>query len=728
MITKWLTAAATALLWLSSPLQAEVRALLIGVSDYDETSEIPDLRGPKNDVTLMRDVLKARGAADILVLADGVDGGVKPTLAAIETGFADLAARAEPDDLIYVHLSGHGSRQLDLSGDETDGLDEVFLPADSAKALPGATTIPNSLTDDRLGELILILRATGANVWVVMDSCHSGSGTRNLSGTTAERNVDPNVLGIDISQAAAQPDAAPSTETIDESVLGGYLAFYATRSNDVAREGNFSDGTTSDEWFGLFTATLAARLEGGQELSYRQLFQGILSDINKGLGFGAGTLQTPLWEGNLIDASVFGGDVNGSTTRYLTSGDKVEAGLVHGLQVGTLLALFSDVAGSDDEEPLGYAQAEEVNARSSYLRSVTADCQPQINTLCEWAGNLPSQARFAQVEVHPANPTVRFSPILDFDSGIPLAADSSHWELLNDGVARAVEASGIPAEVTRDAIDIRVTLRNGSLWFGPVTQIGADPVGLEVPLDSAGATDLLPPVLRILRAERLARILNALDVGTSLANPLPLDIDAGRFDSALNDLASPGQRVQPQRECRPVFRNAIIQSSFDELEPLSDVKQCDVLRFSAQGNRDGQRDVNRIHIDSQYCINVAYELVEGQQSRRKVGDEMVVCSDCPGDVYSAGLERLYLLVSDLEENAEALNLSGLVENCDTGTRSIGSARGEQLRDFLQDVSRTGLTRGNMGMGMGAASGGIWVQSYRWRVLPRSEAFRSYANQ
>ncbi len=727
MITRWLTAAANALLLLSSPLQAEVRALLIGVSDYDETSEIPDLRGPKNDVTLMRDVIKARGAADIIVLADGVDGGVKPTLAAIETGFADLTARAEPDDLIYVHLSGHGTRQPDLSGDETDGLDEVFLPADSAKVLPGATTIPNSLTDDRLGELILSLRATGADVWVVMDSCHSGSGTRSLSGSTAERNVDPNVLGVDISQIAAQPDAAPSSKTVDESALGGYLAFYATRSNDVAREGDFSDGTTSDQWFGLFTATLAARLEGGQELSYRQLFQGVLSDMNKGRGFGAGTLQTPLWEGNLIDASVFGGDANGGTTRYLTSGDKVEAGLVQGLQVGTLLALFSDVAGSDDEEPLGYAQAEEVNARSSYLRPVTADCHPQVNTLCEWADNLPSQARFAQVEVHPANPTVRFSPILDFETGTPLAADSPYWKLLNDSVALAVEASGIPAEVTRDKVDVRVTLRDSSLWFGPVTQLGADPVGLEVPLDNAGAPDLLPPVLRILRAERLARILNALDGSASLANPLPLDIDAGRFDSALNDLASPGQRVQPQRECRPVFRNAM-QSSFDGLEPLSDVKQCDVLRFSAQGNRDGQRDVNRIHIDSQYCINVAYELVEGQQSRRKIGDEMVVCSDCPGDVYSAGQERLYLLVSDLEENAEALNLSGLVENCDTDTRSVGSARGEQLREFLQDASQTGLTRGNMGMGMGAASGGIWVQSYRWRVLPRSEAFRSYASQ
>ncbi|MBL4812683.1 MAG: caspase family protein, partial [Rhodobacteraceae bacterium] len=42
---------------LASPTTAETKALLIGVSDYDAASGVPDLRGPANDVRLLRQVL-----------------------------------------------------------------------------------------------------------------------------------------------------------------------------------------------------------------------------------------------------------------------------------------------------------------------------------------------------------------------------------------------------------------------------------------------------------------------------------------------------------------------------------------------------------------------------------------------------------------------------------------------------------------------------------------------
>ena len=44
-----------------------------------------------------------------------------------------MAARATAGDPVYIHLSGHGTRQGDPEGDETDGLDEVFLPADTGR-------------------------------------------------------------------------------------------------------------------------------------------------------------------------------------------------------------------------------------------------------------------------------------------------------------------------------------------------------------------------------------------------------------------------------------------------------------------------------------------------------------------------------------------------------------------------------------------------------------------
>ena len=70
---------------------AEIRALLIGVSAYDESIGLASLRGPANDVRLWQKTLKARGVSDIRILADAVEGGVIPTHAAILEAMADLA-------------------------------------------------------------------------------------------------------------------------------------------------------------------------------------------------------------------------------------------------------------------------------------------------------------------------------------------------------------------------------------------------------------------------------------------------------------------------------------------------------------------------------------------------------------------------------------------------------------------------------------------------------------
>lgn len=77
----------------ADPGFAEVRALLIGVSDYDESLGIADLKGPANDIVFLRDVLTGRGVSDISVLADRVPDGGAPTHAAILEGFAALARR-----------------------------------------------------------------------------------------------------------------------------------------------------------------------------------------------------------------------------------------------------------------------------------------------------------------------------------------------------------------------------------------------------------------------------------------------------------------------------------------------------------------------------------------------------------------------------------------------------------------------------------------------------------
>jgi len=141
--------------------QASSYALLVGVSDYSDGIGIPALNGPRNDVSLLRLALSARADFEVNVLADGVEDAARPTRAAILGALDDLAGRVAPGDFVYIHLSGHGTQQPDDNGDESYGLDEVFLPAYTGRATSGSREIPNAIRDEELGAKVAALRARG---------------------------------------------------------------------------------------------------------------------------------------------------------------------------------------------------------------------------------------------------------------------------------------------------------------------------------------------------------------------------------------------------------------------------------------------------------------------------------------------------------------------------------------------------------------------------------------
>ncbi|WP_454610638.1 caspase family protein [Labrenzia sp. MBR-25] len=714
------------LLFSALPAMAEVRALLVGVSDYQDDSGIPDLRGPRNDVLLMRDILIKRGADDITLLAHDVEDANEPTHRAILESLEAMAGRSGPGDLVYIHLSGHGSRQIDRNGDETDGLDEVFLAADTRKADDGSNELPNALTDDEIGQGVLAIREKGADVWLVMDSCHSGSGLRATTDFSAIRNVDPQDLGINLSAANTDAESRrPETSLETREGMGRYLAFYATKSNDVAREVTF-DGQANGaekEWFGLFTAVLASQLDDGQSPTYRQVFQSVLSKLNRGAGLGAAAVQTPVWEGDLIDEPVLGGSGGQGVQRYLLAGDELDAGLVHGLTVGTLMALVADVT-DPPEAVIGYAQIEEAYARQAFLRPVARDCRPESVQLCPSAGSLPAEAKAAQLELLPADRSISVSPVLNWQDQIALEESNPVAVLVAETLDSAVAQVGITVTRSPQTYDVQVAYKDNALWFAPETKLGSAPLGLQFDLGGDDErTRLLAIFVRILKAELFAQTLDNLETGNAFLNPSPVEVEARYFSSKLTDLTEPGAQLDVRKECRKALSKAA-PDDFVALEDGDDFKQCDLLQFSARGTRDGQRDVNRIHIDAQYCINVAHELVEGTSEPRRVGNPMVMCSDCPGPVsYSAGWERLYFLIGELKDNREALNLTGLVENCSNlsdvtaGNRSTAAS---DLQSTLRKLGEQGATRGDMSGGFGLSD--VWSTAYRWRVLPRQEAF------
>jgi hypothetical protein len=141
------------------------KALLIGINYLGTPSQ---LNGCINDVTNLRNFLLQNlgyNASDITLMTDST--ALKPTRSNMEAQLQALVANAEPGDFILLHYSGHGSRSRDLSGDETDGIDEVLVPLDYETA--------GMISDDWLLDNVLRRVPVGVTMRIFMDCCHSGT-------------------------------------------------------------------------------------------------------------------------------------------------------------------------------------------------------------------------------------------------------------------------------------------------------------------------------------------------------------------------------------------------------------------------------------------------------------------------------------------------------------------------------------------------------------------------
>ena len=157
-------------------------ALIVGVGDY-EASRVPDLPGPPNDARRMYDLLTGeifgfpRENVCLLVNEDA-------TTAAVKTAFDNvLVNRADASDIAVFFYAGHGSQTRDINGDELDFQDETFLFHD-ARTGSGDDRI-HDMRDDEFNEMLSRLHAKTENVTVILDSCNSGTATRDGSGLLA---------------------------------------------------------------------------------------------------------------------------------------------------------------------------------------------------------------------------------------------------------------------------------------------------------------------------------------------------------------------------------------------------------------------------------------------------------------------------------------------------------------------------------------------------------------
>jgi len=160
-------------------LQAKGRrkAFLVGINDYAPLgSGGSDLNGCVNDVKDMASTLLALNVVDALPSQLRICTNGNATKAGILAGLQWLLKGAAKGDLLIFYYSGHGSQVVNTGADtELDGKDEVICPHDFAYG--------NMIKDDDLSTLFKKL-PKGVNLEVILDCCHSGSGTRDVGCCT----------------------------------------------------------------------------------------------------------------------------------------------------------------------------------------------------------------------------------------------------------------------------------------------------------------------------------------------------------------------------------------------------------------------------------------------------------------------------------------------------------------------------------------------------------------
>lgn len=408
-------------------------ALLVGCTKYDYLGEDAWLRGPTNDVEMMRDLLTDQFQFDdenICRLTEGRESSDRPTKANIVRELSHLAKVVNQGDRIVLLLSGHGSQQPDNDPDneedpEPDGLDEIFCPADLSE--PESLLEPyavNALTDDELRESIGEIQKNGAFVWVIVDACHSGSAVR---GTERYRQISPERLFPEevLSDAKKQAKATTRSTKLEESPFddaakeGGLVAIYAAQPHEPTLEMMLPAEDENSEWRGLLTYTLIKVLTSAQTpLTYNDLVQRIHSEYI----YSYGRLgPTPLIEGVDQNREVLGqSEFSGSNHLTLSVNDEgryvVNAGQLHGYSTGTVFAVFPPPGEKRSKTPLGHVMI----VRSQLAESTVVPIEHDESI---GATELPigGQLQAVEVKLGTLSLKVAFNNQTETKQGAPLA-------------------------------------------------------------------------------------------------------------------------------------------------------------------------------------------------------------------------------------------------------------------------------------------------------------------
>ncbi len=306
----------------------KIYALFVGIDNYHPNSRgVNSLNGCVNDIKAIEAYLRQRIATDNQwELVEKTLTNDLATRQAVIDGFLQHLCQADSEDVVLFYYAGHGSEETVpefFRKEERDGKIQTLVCYDSR------TTEGQDLADKELNYLIEQVAKKNPHILIILDSCHSGTATRDPEVVERQTNPDGKVREL--------KDFLFPQEWLDYRVSKSYkppihVAISACRNFQTAKEYKGSNGQPR----GAFSYFLTEALQTTNgSLSYTNLVQ----DINA-LITGKVKEQSPQIEANSDDLikTFLGGAAGEPITHFTFTYDSethrnwvINGGILHGI-------------------------------------------------------------------------------------------------------------------------------------------------------------------------------------------------------------------------------------------------------------------------------------------------------------------------------------------------------------------------------------------------------------
>jgi hypothetical protein len=344
-------------------------ALVIAIGDYPQilsrSQNWNDLSS-KNDYDIVLEMLKKQKfeTKNIKSLIDE-----KATVENIDGAFNQIFNSVIEGDIVYFHFSGHGQQIADVNGkqfkksnhlieDESDGWDEALVTYNAPLSFEDGYEFQDHYVDDQLNyQLKRIRKKIGSNgqIIVVLDSCHSGSGTRGGDEDNVIRGTGTKCAPKNYESKKNEKDKSKAFD-LDLDIqntlsLGKLTAFFGCKAEQVNRE--YIDPQTKKQYGSLTYFFIKGMNElGDSKSSYLNLF----SKINEKMVLKFQGQQNPEIESDEFNQLIFKGQFVLQepffNVKKLNFDElRIDAGSLNGISIGDTIGVYGNSAASKKDGP-----------------------------------------------------------------------------------------------------------------------------------------------------------------------------------------------------------------------------------------------------------------------------------------------------------------------------------------------------------------------------------------